>query len=226
MIYVNEIFQSIQGEGATIGKLSVFIRLNGCNLNCCWCDTKYTWHKDHLEKPDKYDEIDLGKLICQTYPQTKNIIFTGGEPLLQEMAIDKLIRQFPIDYTFEIETNGTLLPDWIGNFLTSINVSPKLSNSRIEITKRYNTHSLILLNGYPQTIFKFVITNPEDVFEIQKDFVGAIGIEPKKIYLMPEGNTRESQTRRTEMIIGLCKQYGFNFSPRLQVLTYGQRRKV
>ncbi|MFH0820980.1 MAG: 7-carboxy-7-deazaguanine synthase, partial [Candidatus Peregrinibacteria bacterium] len=39
-IIFNEIFYSIQGEGPSAGKPSVFLRLGACNLRCIWCDSK------------------------------------------------------------------------------------------------------------------------------------------------------------------------------------------
>ena len=40
---VNEIFQSIEGEGKRAGALATFIRLTGCNLRCTYCDTAYAF---------------------------------------------------------------------------------------------------------------------------------------------------------------------------------------
>ena len=44
-----EIFHSLQGEGVTASRPSVFLRLATCNLACSWCDTKYTWDWDSYD---------------------------------------------------------------------------------------------------------------------------------------------------------------------------------
>ena len=51
-IRVSEYFYSIQGEGLTVGVPAVFLRLQGCNLDCgssggSWvCDTEAVWNKN------------------------------------------------------------------------------------------------------------------------------------------------------------------------------------
>ncbi|GAM63268.1 queuosine biosynthesis queE radical SAM [Vibrio ishigakensis] len=60
MLKLNEIFETIQGEGFFTGVPSIFIRLQGCPVGCAWCDTKQTW--DVLE--DK--ETDFGTIIAKT----------------------------------------------------------------------------------------------------------------------------------------------------------------
>ena len=75
---VNEIFDSFQGEGVYTGVPATFLRLSGCNLNCEFCDTDF----------DDYKEISV-ELVKEAILQhmknhnTKLLVITGGEPLLQ-----------------------------------------------------------------------------------------------------------------------------------------------
>ncbi len=39
---INEMFQTLQGEGYFTGVPAIFIRLQGCPVGCAWCDTKHT----------------------------------------------------------------------------------------------------------------------------------------------------------------------------------------
>ena len=67
---VNEIFYSLQGEGAQVGLPMVFIRLSSCNLRCSYCDTDFSSFA-----PMSLEAI-LGEL--DSFP-THNILWTGGE---------------------------------------------------------------------------------------------------------------------------------------------------
>ncbi len=225
MIYINEIFESIQGEGPTAGQPAIFIRLFGCNLACEWCDTKYTWHKDYLEKAIKWDETKLAEHIIKKYHSAKRIIITGGEPLLQEEALDCLLNVLSNkDYSFELETNGTKYPSLTAGWYDQINVSPKLENSRVSIPARYDGEILRRLSVLPKSIFKFVVTSAEDIREIQNNY--ELFIHRSKIYLMAEGVTAETQLVRMPWLIIQCISNGWNYSPRLQVLAFNDRRKV
>jgi len=111
---VNEIFYSLQGEGARKGSANIFVRFAECNLKCDFCDTEF----------ESYRELDVEELLheCKQFP-CKNIVFTGGEPLLQ--LTDQVVKQFKkFRYYIAIETNGTITPpkglDWI-------TVSPKIA---------------------------------------------------------------------------------------------------
>ena len=98
---INEIFYSIQGEGAWTGLPNILIRTTGCNLRCSFCDTKYAYNKGR--------EMTLNEIIkkIKQYP-CKYVCITGGEPLLQKdiiYLIDELLKK---GYKISIETNGSL----------------------------------------------------------------------------------------------------------------------
>lgn len=104
---INEIFYSLQFEGARYGTANIFIRFAECNLQCSFCDTEF----------ESYKELTVDEIASQlsNFP-CKNIIFTGGEPALQLDSI--IINYFKnLGYFLAVETNGSLeLPqglDWI-----------------------------------------------------------------------------------------------------------------
>lgn len=99
-----EIFESIQGEGLTVGQKHLFIRLFGCNLKCKYCDTNNFEEKNviKLTKSALYEEIQhYGAQI---------ISFTGGEPLLQSDFLRDFLSEYKtsLKKTIYLETNGTL----------------------------------------------------------------------------------------------------------------------
>ena len=226
-IAVSEIFHSIQGEGPYIGKPAVFVRLTGCNLNCAWCDTKFTWHALHLEKAKLYSPADLVNAIAKF--NCGHIVWTGGEPLLQQDAILHTIRFHMLDYqSHEIETNGTIrINNALAFKMKAINLSPKLDSSEV-YWARYNRKALTDFSQHNNVAWKFVITDLEkDLKEIKSNYDEAFNLYPGQIYLMPEGVTYNSQVSRyAKLIIEACKKYGYNFAPRLQIIMYGNERRV
>lgn len=94
---INEIFYSIQGEGAYTGTPCVFVRFAGCNLKCPFCDTK---HESYEECTDEGIVREVEK-----YP-TKHVVLTGGEPTLQ-ITEKFMLMLHEKGYFIHIETNGT-----------------------------------------------------------------------------------------------------------------------
>lgn len=117
--YVNEVFASIQGEGLYIGLYQLFIRFEGCNLSCSYCDTDNSNKKYFIVNDKKYlNPITVDNLLeiisvefnLDSY---HSISFTGGEPSLQSDFIKVIvteIRKLNNDIKFFLETNGSL-PD-------------------------------------------------------------------------------------------------------------------
>lgn len=102
---VVELFTSINGEGTRAGQLAVFVRFQGCNLNCSFCDTQWANQRD--TKYQSMTEEAIANYILGT--NVRNVTLTGGEPLLQEdilILLKRLSRE--INLSIEIETNGSI----------------------------------------------------------------------------------------------------------------------
>jgi organic radical activating enzyme len=109
MLRVNEIFYTIQGEGTHAGTPSVFVRLEGCNLACSFCDTEFNDGEPRSENWMLHEIKKVGG-------DCKFIVLTGGEPSMQNIqAFVDLVKKN--DYYIMIETNGMYsLPknlDWV-----------------------------------------------------------------------------------------------------------------
>ena len=116
-----EIFSSIQGEGKYVGCRQVFVRLEGCNLDCTYCDTENevgchvhcmveeragTHELVPYENPLSVEQVaEIVMRLTGDVPH-HSLSITGGEPLLHVPFIKKLAAH--IDLPIFLETNGTL----------------------------------------------------------------------------------------------------------------------
>jgi 7-carboxy-7-deazaguanine synthase len=222
---IAEIFYSVQGEGNLTGVPSIFVRTSGCNLRCSWCDTPYTsWNPEG-------GEMSVDEILDRTteFSAARHIVLTGGEPMIAPGIVELSQRFRERGMHITIETAGTVFAAVECDLMS---ISPKLSNSTPEGRFRAQHERLRiqqdvlrrLMAGYDYQL-KFVIAREEDVEEARA-VASQVGAPASKVILMPEGITAETLDRRGAWIAEICKQYGFRFSPRLQVHLYGNRRGV
>lgn len=195
MLYVSKIFSSIQGEGCQTGLPSLFVRLAGCNKKCSFCDTAF-------EQKEIFFNSELATIISQRCEMEglHNIIFTGGEPLLQMEHILNTIREchnFGCIAKMCLETNGSIPMDqYERSAFHHISMSPKQSFIDTRLTE---CSSLKLL--YP---FQFA----EDDFKLfyyntLSDDIFLIPIED------PNAGRRENTEKAIDKVKELHKQ-GFD----------------
>lgn len=219
------VFFSIQGEGRSLGLPAVFLRLQFCNLQCTWCDTKYTWDRGSSKFWQEAQDWSLEKAREEiTRFPARRLVVTGGEPLLQQKKVTDLIQQLP-EWDIEVETNGTVIPLPELRERCQFNVSPKLANSDNRLQLRYKPYVLKIFNALPKASFKFVVQSERDFEEIDQ-VVDECGIDSSKIIIMPEGTTQEDIRDRALSVSEKVKQRGWRLMPRLQVLLWGNQRRI
>src|SRR5580693_2520441 len=87
---VNEVYPALQGEGVYAGFPTTFIRFQGCQLHCNYCDSLYA--VPSLKESQKVGEgrlytFDELKLVIEEVNlfDSPHFCLTGGEPLQQSM---------------------------------------------------------------------------------------------------------------------------------------------
>ena len=106
-------------------------------------------------------------------------------------------------------------------------VSPKLSISGESWDDAIIPNALLSYCQWPHShlFLKFVVRDERDIEEVQ----AAVALYKKKfvtidgIYLMPEAGTADGLSLTETKVAELCLEYGYNFSPRLQIHLFGNK---
>lgn len=139
MYKINEVFETIQGEGVFTGVPAIFVRLQVCPVGCSWCDTKQTWTAEpqDLVSLDQimaktgdsplWTNLDANGVVQLLQDQkytAKHVVITGGEPCIYDL---RPLTQALEDAGFncQIETSGTSDIQTSDN--TWVTVSPKIN---------------------------------------------------------------------------------------------------
>lgn len=154
---VVETFASINGEGPCAGELAFFVRFQGCNLRCSYCDTMWANAPDCPYTKQPPEEI-VAKILQSGIT---NVTLTGGEPLLQpEMpALLALLAAHPA-LRVEVETNGAVaLAPFCDAARPVFTMDYKLPSSGCEGAMRLDNFALL----GPEDTVKFVCGSREDL---------------------------------------------------------------
>jgi len=123
-----EIFASLQGEGLWIGERHIFVRFQGCDLRCRYCDTpaavtdstdplnegvcKAQKNSDAYEyalvpNPVSASELtELCRRLIVPGPSRPVLSITGGEPLLHQEFLAEWLPTVRNTFRIYLETNG------------------------------------------------------------------------------------------------------------------------
>lgn len=230
-LIVSEIFgPTLQGEGPSLGKPAIFVRLGTCNLHCVWCDTAYTWDASRFDLSKELKRMtgkeilkEVDDIACRMWdPLRPIIVISGGEPMIQSLKLGPLLKYWSANgWSVEIETNGTFSPmGW--EYSPHYNVSPKLSGSENQDKAPLDTD---ILREYVQrpAVFKFVVSEPSELNEVDGIILGA-QIPRSRVYIMPQGIDIQTLSRTGAAIADGVIQRGYNMTTRLHVQLWGNTR--
>ena len=222
---VSEIFTSIQNEGPMAGHPVIILRLFGTNLEIKNDAYGYAW--DITENSNR--EILTVDEVLERFSTLENnffhLVITGGEPLLQQERLIKLLNKFSDEDHFnkkpfvEIETNGTIEPlEALVKLVDIFNVNLKLSNSSNEPSNgdAYNRLKPNIIKYFvsrKNVFFKFLVKSCEELKEINElKIVYRIGRE--RIWLVPDAITMIEFNQIAPILLNACKDKGYCFSMR------------
>jgi|WetSurMetagenome_2_1015567.scaffolds.fasta_scaffold41124_3 7-carboxy-7-deazaguanine synthase len=204
-----EIFPSLQGEGPWAGRPCTFVRLAGCvKPYCHWCDTRYAL-SGGKEMPVSEVLSRIKKLKCTS------VVITGGEPFMQKDEV-VLLHEALVENSFSVqyETSGKAgIPDLKSAFIV---LSPKRPQRKWLIDKK---------DVVKADCLKFVYDSADTGRNIKR-FVRNNDIDAARVYIMPQGQTKESQIVMMPEVFAFCIKNRFMMTPRLHVLCWGDKRGI
>ena len=147
---LTEIFHSLQGESASVGWRTVFVRLTGCPLRCGYCDTAYAF-----KGGDWWEIDDIVESVAQY--QAHHVTVTGGEPLAQADCPALLTALCDAGYRVSLETSGAVDISRVDPRVARVMDLKTPGSGELEKNLYTNIDHL-----RPTDQVKFVITNEDD----------------------------------------------------------------
>lgn len=232
VLNVAEFFSdTVQGEGISAGVPSTFLRLQGCTLNCIWCDTQEVWRYGNpylwRELLDMIDSIALD----ERFAHGQHLILTGGSPLKQQVPLIGFIKAFQKRFDFkpfiEVENEAVLrIESEFCELVDQWNNSPKLANSGMKRRVRYKPEIISHTSKMQNSWFKFVVSEESDWQEIQEDFLDTNLISRNQVILMPCGEDQKALSGTRELAAEMAVKHNVRFTDRLHVTIWNKKTGV
>ena len=133
-IPVMELFgPTIQGEGMVIGRKTMFVRTAGCDYQCSWCDSAFTWNSTEKDQMRwlTVEEI-ASELKTLGGNRFNHVTITGGNPALIGEAMQAFVAQCHASgWMVGLETQGSRWQDWF-LAIDDLTLSPKPPSSGMQ----------------------------------------------------------------------------------------------
>jgi len=226
---VSEFFaDTIQGENF-VGYPATFLRLQGCTLNCVFCDTVEVWTKGNRYSMEQLLDICIKERLVERFKAGQHLVITGGSPLRQQRRVVAFIRAFVSEFGFkpfiEIE-NEVILP--VSRDLAFLvdcwNNSPKLYNSGNEIKSKPEVIKATAI--LPNSWFKFVVKSEEDWTEIVETYLIPGLIQKRQVVLMPMAATLSELIENREVVINIAVRENVRYSSREHIAIWDRKTGV
>lgn len=216
----------------------------------CRCDTVYA--SFHPDDKKSWDTDEIVALVRHNIGKMEHVVITGGEPLLQKKGVAELCKKLKdqLKVHITIETNGTLFDEELASYIDLYSISPKLSNSVPSTEKlafyneketgaskfhhevRKNIEALQSYIDYSyknnkDMQLKFVVGRKTDANEIVEEYVKELeNVKKQDVLLMPLGATHKQIEKSNPLVLQMCLQHGWKYSPRIHIEIFGSKQGV
>ncbi len=231
-IRISEIFgPTIQGEGALIGRPTVFVRTGGCDYRCSWCDTLHAVDSEFRADwiPMNAEDI-FGKIEDLSGGTPLMVTLSGGNPAIQPLGALIALGQAK-GYQFALETQGSVSADWFKN-LDVLTLSPKPPSSDMETDWNAFDDCLKAAGGIPDIALKIPVLDDTDYEYAQ---AAAARYPALSLYLQPVNQSIDGDADEDALMakmrwlvdkVSADEWYKVVVLPQLHVMLWGNEKGV
>jgi len=250
MLVFSEYFYSLQGEGRYSGTPSLFLRFARCNMSCSGfgsvytaedgtkvvgCDSLYAVDKENFSS--SWKSVDATYLISildehlENHTHLKDLVITGGEPLLHSkdedfLSLLKYARSKKMRIT--METNATINVDFRVNpiyrdvvFALSVKLanSGELKESRIksDVIKNITSNAI-------ESFYKFTVDGISINSGVHEEIEEILNIANIEVYCMALSQNSSQLNTESQNVADFCLKHGYTYSDRLHLRLYDGKR--